>query len=172
MGSQANVRSLEAIQHLRSAIVRFDDDVTSSLGSLRQELGRVLQWIDDECPGYWRQEARRCFDRIAEARTQLARKQLITVAGHRPECVEEKKALRTAKQDLEHAQEKLRLVRQWSMKTHRASDEYLCRVGRVEQTLSQKLPRIIAMLDRMLVALEAYVETRGSINGASLENED
>jgi hypothetical protein len=161
MQAGANVRSLDAVRQFRAALVRFEEDAAGAMTSLRQELARTLQWLDHDCPAYWRQELRNCFDRVAEARTHLARRQMMTVAGHRPECIEEKQVLRRAKRDLEAAQQKIQIVRQCSIKTHRAADEYVCRIGRVEQSLAHDVPTMLALIERILNALESYVEAPG-----------
>jgi hypothetical protein len=156
MSPRANVRSLDAIRYFRPAVIRFEDDVTAALTGLRTELNRTLQWLDHDCPAYWQQQVRSGFDSVAEARTQLSRRQMMTVAGRHPDCIDEKKALGRAKQNLEQAQEKLRLCRQWSIKAHRAADEYNSRIGRVEQSMSQNLPRMKVILERIVEALESY----------------
>jgi hypothetical protein len=156
MSPRANVRSLDAIRYFRPAVIRFEDDVSAALTGLRTELNRTLQWLDHECPAYWQQQIRAGFDKVAETRTQLSRKQMITVAGRHSDCIDEKKAHARAKERLEEAQAKLRLCRQWSIKAHRASDEYNARLGRVEQSLSQTLPRMQAILEKIILALEAY----------------
>lgn len=156
MSPRANVRSLDAIRQFRPAVVRFEDDVMGALAGLRTELNRTLQWLDHDCPAYWQQQIRSGFDTVNEARTQLSRRQMMTVAGHRADCIDEKKALSRAKERLEFAQEKLRLCRQWSIKAHRAADEYSSRIGRAEQALTQGLPRMMAILERIVVSLEEY----------------
>jgi hypothetical protein len=156
MSPRANVRSLESIQRFRPKVSQFEEDLGAALTTLRQEINRMLQWLDHDCPAYWQNQVRTGFDRVAEARTTLMRKQMITVAGHRSECIDEKKALAKAKQGLEIAQDKVQACRQWSIKAHRAADEYTARVGRVEQHVGKSLPRIKVMLDRMIAALESY----------------
>lgn len=156
MSPRANVRSLDAIRQFRPAVVRFEDDVKAALTGLRTELNRTMQWLDHDCPAYWQQRIRNGFDTVAEARTQLSRKSMMTVAGHRSECIDEKKALARAKEQLEFAQEKLKLCRQWSIKAHRAADEYQSRIGRAEQTINQGLPRVMAILEKIVLALESY----------------
>jgi hypothetical protein len=162
MSPRANVRSLDAIRYFRPAVVRFDDDVKAALTGLRTELNRTIQWLDHDCPAYWQQQIRNGFDRVAEARTQLSRRQMMTVAGRHPDCIDEKKALSRAKERLELAQEKLRVCRQWSIKAHRAADEYSSRIGRAEQTLSQGVPRMMAILERIVLALEEYTAVERS----------
>jgi hypothetical protein len=156
MSPRANVRSLDAVREFRPAVVRFEDDVMAALTGLRTELNRTMQWLDHDCPAYWQQQIRNGFDTVAEARTQLSRKSMMTVAGHRSDCIDEKKALARAKTQLEFSQEKLRVCRQWSIKAHRAADEYNSRIGRAEQTLAQGLPRLMAILERIMLALESY----------------
>src|SRR6202161_175081 len=147
MSPRANVRSLDAVREFRPAVVRFEDDVSAALTGLRTELNRTLQWLDHDCPAYWQQQIRNGFDSVGESRTQLSRKQMMTVAGRHPDCIDEKKAFARAKQQLEFAQEKLRLCRQWSIKAHRAADEYSSRIGRAEQTMAQGLPRVLSILE-------------------------
>lgn len=158
MSSRANVRSFDAIRRFRAAVVEAETDLVSILGMLKQELVRTLEWIDHDRPTYWQQQSRLCSDKLAQARTHLARRQMITVAGHRPECIEEKKELRNAKQRLEHAYQMIQTVRQWSIKAHRQADEYNCQIGRLEQALLVDMPAMRSTLDRILNALDAYAD--------------
>ena len=116
MSPRANVRSLDAIRQFRPSVVRFEDDVMAALTGLRTELNRTMQWLDHDCPAHWQNQIRLGFDHVNEARTQLSRKQMMTIGGRHPDCIEEKKALVRSKQQLETAQEKLKLCRQWSIK--------------------------------------------------------
>jgi hypothetical protein len=160
MGVEANVRSLDAIRQFRATLIRALDDVSAALASVRQEIGRTLHWIDHDCPAHWQQRVRSGFDQLAEARTQLARRQLMTVAGRHPECIDEKRILRLAKQRLADAQEMIRIVRRWSIQAHRAADEHSSRVGKIEQQLHHDVPRMLALLERILATLESYAALR------------
>jgi hypothetical protein len=168
MSPRANVRSLDSVQRFRPKVAQFEEDLGAALTSLRQEINRTLQWLDHDCPNYWQNQVRNGFDRVAEARTTLMRKSMMTVAGHRSECIDEKKALAKAKANLELAQQKVQACRQWSIKAHHAADEYTARVGRVEQSVGKSLPRIKVMLDRMIDALQSYA----SVEGAALSELD
>jgi exonuclease VII large subunit len=156
MSPRANVRSLDAIREFRPSVRRFEDDVMAALSMLRTELNRTLQWLDHDCPSHWQQQIRNGYDSVAEARTTLTRKSMMTVAGHRSDCIDEKKALAKAKQQLEFSQAKLQLCRQWSIKAHRAADEYTARIGRAEQALGQGIPKMMSLLEKMVLALESY----------------
>jgi hypothetical protein len=167
MSPRANVRSVEAVRQFRPALIRFEEDLSLALGAMRQEINRTLDWLDHDCAHHWQQQVRLSFDRVAESRTQLSRRQMITVAGRHPDCLEEKKALAAAKRQLEYAQDKVRMVREWSIKAHRAADEYSSRAGQAEQTIGQSLSRSMALMDRMIAALESYVGIEGSLSAGT-----
>ena len=175
MAAPVNVRSVSSIEDFRGALGRFQEEATGSISSLRQTVNRFLDYIEHDRPAFWREEQRKAFDALAQARSALARKQIITVAGHKAECIEEKQALERAKRRLETAQRKIEIVRQWNAKAHDAADEYSASVGRLDQYLVNDVPRMFALLDRILSSLEGYVSVapppaEGSAGGASEES--
>jgi hypothetical protein len=172
MGTRANVRSFDAIRLFRAAVIEAEADLVSVLGQLRQEILRTLEWLDHDRPAHWQHQSRLCSDKLAQARTELARRQMITVAGHRPECIEEKKALRRAKENLEHANQMIQTVRQWSIKAHHKSDEYSCQIGRLEQALLVDIPAMRSLLDRILASLEAYADSERADRTATRQRDE
>lgn len=177
MSQSANVRSLEALRMLRAGLLRFADEAASARDVLRQELLRVLAWIDDECGTYWQAEGRKGFDAVAEARVQLARKQIQPAGFHKPSCIDEQVALQKARRRLEYALAQQKTVRQWSVKLHRAADLFSTRLSRLESLLNQDVPKGVAHLDRMITALEAYAGVKSArpeqgeeVVGASTEH--
>jgi hypothetical protein len=157
MALPANVRSISSIEHFRGSLGRFQEEAGASISALRQEVNRFLEWIEHDRPAYWRQEQRKAFDRVAQARSELARKQIITVAGHKAEAIEEKQALERAKRRLELTQRKIEIVRQWGGKAQDAADEYSSALGRLDQYLSNDVLKMLALLERILISLEGYV---------------
>lgn len=167
MSSAANVRSLEAIQRFRAALIRFADEANSALSSLRQDLDRTVEWIDHDRPRYWQQRMRMGADKVDQARSALARCRMRTIAGRHPTCVDEQVALRKAKHEIEVARQKVEVVRRWKIKLHQEADEYRGQIGVFEQRLYQELPRMVALLEGMLGALEAYVSVPKPTSEAS-----
>lgn len=168
MSTHANVRSLDAVQNFRPALARFEEDAGSALAALRMEVHRTIDWFEHDCPAYWQQQIRKSFDLVAECRTQLARKQMMKVAGRTPDCTDEKLALQRAKRRLEMAQEKLEIVRKWAIKVRRASDEFMSQLSELDRTVTSDMPRMIAHLDRIVTALEEYVGMGGPLEGGEL----
>jgi hypothetical protein len=163
MPQSANVRSLEAIRRFRAALIKFQEEGAATLASLRQELDRTVEWIDHDRPRFWQLQVRKCSDNVDTARSQLSRARMRTIGGHHPSCVEEQIALRRAKQALEVARQKGENVRRWKIKLHQDIEEYRGRIGLFEQCLYRDVPRMLALLEGMLGALEGYVTTPGAV---------
>lgn len=157
MTSSANVRSVDAIHQFRAATVGIGDSIAAALDDLRMQINRTLQWIDHDVAAYWKEETRRCFNRVAEARTHLANRQRANYSGSRAACVDEKLALQKAKRKLEEATAKQKTVRRWGMKLHQAADLFSTRLARCDHLVHHDLPKLHALLDRMLTALHEYV---------------
>ena len=164
MGESANVRSLEALRYFRAALVQFGDNVESGLTTIDQELYRALDWLEHDRPHYWQHQVRASFDDIAQARTAYEQCRIRTVAGHRSPCIEERDALRAAQNRLRIAQEKVELVKNWTINLRHEVDEYRGRICQLQQTLENDLPRSAAILGKMIESIEAYtaIHTSGA----------
>ncbi|MFT2588664.1 hypothetical protein, partial [Escherichia coli] len=74
-------------------------------------------------PNYWREQERKAYDLVASTRVALETCRLRTVAGHRSECIDEKKAYERAKLRMEFVREKQALVRKWLVEAAREANE-------------------------------------------------
>lgn len=157
MNESAHVTSVEAIVNFAAALRCFEDEASRGLLAIDQQANRALQWLEHEAPAYWREQIRRCFDDISRARTALETCRMRKVAGHEPACIEEEKAYRKAKQRLADAEEKAKLVQRWAIRLRREMDEYRGRIGNFRRSLEGDVPRAVALLERTLTSLEAYL---------------
>lgn len=158
MTTPAHVTSIEALHAFRGSLIRFADEATSAVDSLRQEVLRTMEWIEHDRPGYWKQQLKKGFDGVAQARTQLEIAQMRGFEGQGSSCIEEKKRLSTAKQRLQFAEDQIQVVRQWAIKLQRESDDFRSRTGHLEGILKRELPMAIAKLQRMAESLDRYAE--------------
>jgi hypothetical protein len=158
MTTPAHVTSIEALHAFRGALIRFVDEATSAIDSLRQEVLRTMEWIEHDRPGYWKQQVKRSYDGVAQARTQLEIAQMRMFEGQGPSCIEEKKRLATAKARLQFAEDQIQVVRHWAIKLQRESDDFRGRTGQLEGMLKRELPMAIGKLQRMVESLDRYAE--------------
>lgn len=156
VGGQANVQSLDALRDLRLSLITFGERVENALGELRSKIDRTIAWLQQDRPMYWREQERRAYDHVASARIAYETCRLRTVGGRHAECIEEKVAFQRAKQRLEFCQNKMEVVRRWTIEAGRQVDEYRGRSGPLQRLLEDELPNTLAKLSRMIEAIEVY----------------
>lgn len=157
MGHAAKITTIDAPRMLSRVLHQFHQEATTALEELSQEVQRAVQWIQHDCKSYWGEQIRLSQQAVAEARVNLERRQMMTVADHRPSCYDEKKALELAKQHLAMAEERLEAIRHWSYALSHAVHEYKGGVGGFVHWLESDLPRGFAALEQITAALESYV---------------
>ncbi len=158
MAESANVLSIERIREFRNAVQRFLEELSRSLDSIKLELQRAFDWIEHDRPNYWKAQTRRAFERVAETRTALSTCLMRTVAGRRPSCIEEKQAHEAAKRRLQHCQNQIERTKQWGYKIRHEANDFRGRMAGLQRLTESDLPRLLALLDRTVAALENYAE--------------
>lgn len=159
MGTSARVTSIEAVSRFRQTLASFTDEIAGALFSLRAEIAKTQDWLEHDCPHYWREQTRVAFDRIASARSNLETAQMRgKVAGHRPTCYDEQVALRKAKQRLQFAQDQIDVARRWGNKFRHEAEEYKGCLGKLQYLLDHDLVVLQSKLDGMIRSLEEYLE--------------
>lgn len=170
MSSPAKVHSVDALKLLRVALIKYAEEVAGALGIMHQESLKLNQWVSHDQPAHWKKQIQVGFEKVSQARAQLAKAKLKTVGGRKPDCFEEKKALRKAKEFLAHAQKQVEVVRHWAGKIQQESDEYRGRLGRLERMASLEIPRMIALLEKMVIAIEEYIAVQAAVTDDPLGN--
>lgn len=156
----ANIQSLDAVRDVRLALIAFGERSELALAELRAKIDRTLAWLEQDRPMYWREQERRAYDGVAGARVAYESCRTRTVGGRHSECIEEKIALQRAKSRLEFCHQKMEVVRRWNVEAARQVDEYRGRSGPLQRRLEDEVPKVIALLSRMIESLEAYADVR------------
>jgi hypothetical protein len=157
MNRSAKVQSIDAPEHLGRAVARFAADAMVALDEVRMAVHRAAQWVAYDQKDYWSQEFRRADQAMAEARQALERKRIFRVGDQTPACPEEKKALDAAQRRVETARWKLEAVKRWTRELEHESNECRSGIAPLADWLQIDAPRALAMLKRLGVALDSYV---------------
>ena len=161
--SQANVQSLAAMREFRVRMLEFTEAANDVLASLQAQCYSFLDWVEHDRPNFWKQYMLRSFDYIAEARVALEQCLMRQVGDHRPTCYEEKLALQAAKRRLEMAQEKVEATTRWANVVRHEIDEHEARRGGMQRFVETDFARSIAVLSRMISAIEMYAELESGV---------
>jgi len=157
VGESANITSVEAIANFQVTLRTQRDRASAVLDTYKREMHRVVQWFEGDLPLTWKQELRRRYEKMSEARTEYETCKLRTVAGQRSGCFEEKKKYERAKSRLQEGERKIEEVKTWRMKYSEEAEECRGRLGKFQGVLDNDLEKSLALLERTVQSLENYL---------------
>jgi hypothetical protein len=174
MGTQASVQSIDALKDLRTALALYADDVLAALGGVDMEVRRTVQWVTHDRRNYWQEQVKRRRELVSAAQSEVFRRKLSATADYSPAFSEQKEILRKAQAALQDAESRVVLVRKWEPLLHQAALEYQASTRRLKDLAAGDAPRAVALLERLIDALEAYLRvtppsTAGLEAGSDLE---
>ncbi len=167
MNRSAHVESIDAVQMLRVALPRFQEDASDALVAIEQEIHRFLDWLEHDQLKYWIHQTRRASEQIGEARSNLERKRVMTVGGETPPCYEEKQALARAKGRFRLAEEKVAEVRRMRREVDHEVSEVQGRLGSLADSLMTDVPKATTVLEHVVTSLRKYAEIGREASGNS-----
>ena len=156
MAEAANIRSIESLREFEASLVQFYDVASRSASNMQQQSHRMMQWLELDRPGFWKRQIELGHQRVAEARTRLTQCKMRRTGDFRPSCYDEKKALEKAKRELEYARRQIQVVKQWTVKARHDVEEFTGRQAQLTRMLEGDVPRMCALLKRLVQKLERY----------------
>jgi hypothetical protein len=157
MGEHAAVHSIEGLKDFRVALALFAEDALSALGAVDMEVKRTVHWVHYDRRAYWQEQIKRRRELVTMAQAEVFRRKLSKTADNSPAMSEQKELLRKAEASLHDAERRVELVKKWEPALQQAVLEYKASRARIKNLASGDVPRAIALLERLIVALEAYL---------------
>jgi hypothetical protein len=160
MAERARITDIEVLKELRVALLKFAEEVGTTLSGVDSEVQRVGQWLTQERGAYWKHETRRREDKVQQAKAVIAAKQLAQ-APNPVSVAQERKDLQRAQHHLEDAVQRHAAVKRWAPVWDREAQLYKSSCSGLGETLQRDIPDGVARLERMMRALEAYLRVTG-----------
>src|SRR5438105_864095 len=113
--SSARVRSIEAIQDLKAALLTFAAEAKEAASSAAMEIRRMEDWLGAQHK-FWMSAVRKSEDGVIHAKQELTRRKMMRISDRPPDCTEQEEELAKARARLEYAEEKLEQTRRWLRK--------------------------------------------------------
>ncbi|MES2707280.1 MAG: hypothetical protein V4726_11830 [Verrucomicrobiota bacterium] len=153
MADEANIRSLDALESLRAALIIYQAKAKRALDTAMEEAKAAQRWVREEQRRHWEQEIRK-WDRLLErAKAELMTVRLSALADH---TVMQREAVKKAERALSHAKEKLLFVKKWSRDMDTALGPHLRRLESVREHFQHDLPKATAWLHQAQITLADY----------------
>ncbi|MGI9427155.1 MAG: hypothetical protein ACR2NM_00745 [Bythopirellula sp.] len=164
MSTPAQVRNVDAIEHFRNQLAKYEQQVQVALESLTAELHRATAWLKQDRPGFWKKQTKLAEDAVHQAKMDLERCLMFpTVSGEQPSCREERTNIKKTQARLEYCREKVERVKYWNRQISHEMLEYSGRVGQLKRMLETELPAARARLQQIIHRLDAYQIERAPI---------
>jgi uncharacterized protein YqeY len=148
---------VDALKDLRAHFALFGEDVQSAMAGVDMEARRTVQWLQNDRRAYWQEQVKRRREAVSQAQADLFRRKLSQTDESAKVYTEQKENLRRAEAALRDAETRLALIKKWEPKLQQAILEYRASTRRIVDFARGDVPRALALLSRMIDALEAYL---------------
>ncbi len=159
MSRTANVQSIQTLKDFKLAMIEFSEDARNALSGVDMDLRKMRDFLERDQLGYWQMQVKRRNEEVMQARSDLHRRKISQQGSDTVSDSEQKEALREATRRLRVAEDKVALIRKLIPQLHHAIAEYHSHSQPLGDHLSGGFERSLSVLERMVLALEAYVAT-------------
>lgn len=160
MAERARITDIEALKELKIALLKFAEEVGSTISGVDSEVQRVGQWLTGERPAYWKHEIRKREDRVQQAKAVIAAKQLAQ-APNPVSVAQERKDLQREQNKLEEGLRRQAAVKRWAPVWDREAQLYKSSCSGLGESLQRDIPMGVSRLERMMKSLEDYLRVTG-----------
>ena len=173
MSSSANVRSFEALEALRSSLMRFKHEAQESMKAAAFEIERTRQWLQERLQA-WQNELKRRKQRLEMAIAELRACEAMAIAAAAasggyvaPDCGPQQVAVAYAKRRVQEAEDEIGVIQQHIKRVEEAIASYQSQVRRLETVLESDLLKGADLLSNSVNILTTYILQELSLSSAS-----
>ncbi|MBM4068841.1 MAG: hypothetical protein FJ271_07830 [Planctomycetes bacterium] len=160
MAGSAEVASLQALIDWKASLCTFTAEAKEALSSLAMEVQHTLAWLEEQLK-YWTSMVRKCEEEVFQAKLELSRRKMMRIGDRPPDTTEQERALRRARERLEHAEEKVEYCRHWLRQLPEDISDYEGPARQLGAILEADMPKADALLGSKIASLEAYLQVAG-----------
>jgi hypothetical protein len=156
--SYARVESLDSLQALKVALVKFSEASMVALADAESEVSRTMMWLENEQTAHWQNQIRKRQQIVERCKEALRSKKIFKDAfGRQQSTIDEEKALRKATLLLEEAELKYANTRKAVNVMRREQQNFKGGLQRFHTCIEADVPAAVAQLSNMLATLKQYV---------------
>jgi hypothetical protein len=157
MEQRAQVTSVEAIEAFRSCLILFLTKARPTLEEVMNEVIRTRSWLQHDQRVHWEKEVKLKRRDLEQAQAELfsARISKLEEASALQQM-----AVQRTHRAVQHAEEKLRVLKKWDRELENRSEPLLKLVEQLHGYLSTDMVHATAFLTEMIKTLQAYAEVQ------------
>jgi hypothetical protein len=155
MASGAHVTSVENLESFRASLILYVSKARPALEEVSADVLRTRLWLENEQRLHWENQVRRRAKVLEQAQQALFSSGISSLGAASDTA---RMAVHRARQALEEAEGKLRVIRQWGREFDSRTDPLTKQLDHLHTVLSNDMLRALAFLTQALQALDAYAE--------------
>jgi hypothetical protein len=165
MADRAHVTSVDAIELFRANLIAYLGKARPVLEDACDEVVRTRQWLQHDRRVYWENQLKRRRKILEEAEQTLFGAR---ISNLREATSAETAAVTRARRALNEAEEKLRLVKRWTLEFDHRVQPLVKELEGLRTLMANDMPRAVAHLAQVIKTLDAYanVKPSGALDGA------
>jgi hypothetical protein len=155
MPQGAHVTSVEAVDEFRSNLIIYLSKARPTLEEVSEDARRTRIWLENDQRTRWESEVKRRAKQLEQAQQALFSS---SISNLRDASDVQKMAVHRAKQALEEAEAKLKVVKQWAREFDSRVEPLSKQLDKLHTMLAHDMLKAVAHLANVLKALAAYAE--------------
>lgn len=155
MPQKAHVSSLEAIELFRSNLIVYLSQARPALDEVSADVLRIRMWLEDVQRLHWENQMRKRTKELEQAQQALFSARLGVL---RRETEAEQFAVHRAKEAVEEAKLKLRILKRWVRDFEGRVQPLVKQMEKLHMVLSNDMVKAVAYLNQAIATLSAYAE--------------
>lgn len=153
MSQGAKVASSEAIESFRAALIVYVSKTRPLVEDASDEVSRTREWLQHDRRIHWENLVRRRTRQLEEAQQELFSVSLSHLGATR---MSQLAAVQKAKNALQEAQEKLKLIQRWVREFDNRAGPIVKQLEQLLTVLAHDMPKGAAYLSQMVQKVDAY----------------
>ena len=155
MPERAKVTSLEAIEAFRARLIIYREKAGRVLDEVGEDVIRTRVWLQSDRVTFWEGQIRRHQKDLEMRQQELFSAQL---SGMRDASFVQQQAVQRARRAIHEAEEKLRIVKQWTRQYDQRVEPLGKQVEKLRHNLVHDLGLAIVFLNEVTKTLAEYTE--------------
>lgn len=166
MAERAHVTSVDAIESFRASLIAYLGKARPVLEDACDEVFRTRQWLQQDRRVHWENQFKRRRKALEEAEQTLFGARL---GNLREATTAEVAAVTRARRALNEAEEKLRLIKRWTLDFDNRVQPLVKELEGLRTMLANDMPKAAAHLAQVIKTLDAYagVKPGGALNASA-----
>jgi len=152
---QVRISSIDALEAFRADLIQYVEKARLALEDAESEVRRTRTWLDVERSGYWTAQRKQWTKLFEQAEAELYN---VMLTSPQESHSFQKMAVAKARRNLDHAEEKLRVVQHWRQTFENRATPLLRQLDPLFFHIGRQLPKAIHSLGLSIQALQAYAQ--------------